>query len=73
MDGRTITHMIQIIVAVVLVGIILIQVRGQGTGLFGSSEGGVRTRRGLELRLFQLTILLAVSFIGISLISARVF
>ncbi len=73
MDGQTITHIVQVILAVVLVAVILVQVRGQGSGLFGSAEGGVRTRRGLELRLFQLTIALSVAFIGFAIVSVRVF
>ncbi|MCH7626991.1 MAG: preprotein translocase subunit SecG [Chloroflexi bacterium] len=64
---------IQMIVSVILIGIILIQVKGQGTGLFGSSEGSFRTRRGLEKTLFQFTIFMAVVFIAMSMISVRFF
>ena len=66
-------NIIQIIVSVILIGIILIQVKGQGTGLFGSSEGSFRTRRGLEKTLFQFTIFMVVVFIGMSMISVRFF
>ena len=66
----TTLNAIQILVSVILVITILIQVRGQGTGLFGSAEGGFRTRRGLEKTLFQFTIGLAVVFIIISIRSA---
>ncbi len=66
-------NIIQILVSVILIGIILIQVKGQGTGLFGSSEGSFRTRRGLEKTLFQFTILMVVVFIGMSMISVRFF
>jgi protein translocase SecG subunit len=54
-----------------VVVIILVQVKGQGTGLFGSTEGSFRTRRGLELMLFRFTIFLVVVFIGLSIVSAR--
>ncbi len=64
---------IQIIVSVILIGIILIQVKGQGAGLFGSSEGSYRTRRGLEKTLFQFTIFMAVVFIAMSMVSVRFF
>lgn len=66
----TILNIIQIFVSVLLVFVILIQVRGQGGGLFGSAEGSFRTRRGLEKTLFQFTIGLIVVFIGISILSA---
>tara|TARA_Y100000031_G_scaffold56562_1_gene64237 strand:+ start:229 stop:447 length:219 start_codon:yes stop_codon:yes gene_type:complete len=66
-------NFIQIIVSISLIIIILLQVRGQGTGLFGSAEGSFRTRRGLEKTLFQFTILLIVVFIGISILSVRYF
>ena len=39
----------QIFVSILLVGAVLLQVKGQGGGLFGSSDGSFRTRRGLEL------------------------
>lgn len=66
----TILNIIQIFVSVLLVFVILIQVRGQGGGLFGSAESSFRTRRGLEKILFQFTIGLIVVFIGISILSA---
>ena len=64
---------IQIAVSVILIAVILIQVKGQGTGLFGSSEGSFRTRRGLEKTLFQFTIFMVVVFIGMSIVSVRFF
>lgn len=66
-------NIIQILVSVILIGVILIQVKGQGTGLFGSSEGSFRTRRGLEKTLFQFTIFMVVVFIGMSIVSVRFF
>ncbi len=66
-------NIIQIIVSVILIGVILIQVKGQGTDLFGSSEGSFRTRRGLEKTLFQFTIFMVVVFIGMSIVSVRFF
>ncbi|PKB67381.1 MAG: preprotein translocase subunit SecG [SAR202 cluster bacterium Io17-Chloro-G3] len=58
-----------IVIAVALIGIILLQVRGQGAGLFGSAQTSFRTRRGVELILYRFTIFLAALFILISLIS----
>ena len=59
-----------IIVSVLLIGVILVQVRGQGSGFFGSAQASFRTRRGVEKTLFQLTIALAVVFTLIAIVSA---
>ncbi len=59
-------NIIQIIVSAVLVVVILLQVRGSGFGELGT-QGVFRTRRGVEKTLFQLTIVLAVVFIIISM------
>ena len=66
----TIINILMITISVLLFGIILIQVRGQGGGLFGAAESSYRTRRGIELILFRLTILLVVLFVVISIVSA---
>ena len=63
--------MLQIVVAVLLVVVILLQVKGQGGGLFGSSEGSYRTRRGVEKALFQFTITLVGVFIVLAVLSVR--
>ena len=68
-----IINIVQIIISVILVAVILLQVKGQGGGLFGASEGSFRTRRGLEKTLFQFTIFMVVVFIGMSMISVRLF
>ena len=59
-----------ILISVMLVGVVLLQVKGQGGGLFGSAEGSFRTRRGLELALFRFTIILVVIFLLMSILSA---
>ena len=61
----------QILVSVLIVLVILIQVKEGGSGLFGSAQSTVRTRRGLEKILFQFTIILTVVFLGISILSVR--
>ena len=54
-----------ILVSVALVGIILLQVKGEGVG--GLQSGSfVRTRRGIEKTLFQLTIVLSGLWMGIA-------
>jgi len=63
----------QIVLSVALVMAILLQVRGGGLGgIFGQADTVFRTRRGVERTLFQLTIVLVVLFIIISIISLRV-
>jgi preprotein translocase subunit SecG len=63
----------QIVLAVALVLIIMLQVRGGGLGgIFGQPDTVYRTRRGIERSLFQLTILLVVLFVAVALISLKV-
>lgn len=64
-------NIVQIAISVILVVIILLQVRGQGTGLFGAAEGSFRTRRGIERILFQFTIFMVVVFLAVSILSVR--
>ena len=63
----------QILISIMLVGSILLQVRGQGGGLFGSAGGTFRVRRGIEKVLFQGTIVLVILFLFISILSVRFF
>ena len=70
---QTLMNWVQIFIAILLVVVILVQVRGQGTGLFGSAESSYRTRRGLEKALFQFTVVLVAIFLATSLISVKVF
>jgi len=63
----------QIIIAVVLIIVFLLQVRGGGLGgIFGQQTGVYRTRRGVEKTLFRLTIILMVIFVVISIFAVRV-
>jgi preprotein translocase subunit SecG len=62
----------QIIIAVVLILVLLLQVRGGGLGgIFGQADSTFRTRRGLEKTLFQFTIVLVLVFIVLAVLSAR--
>ena len=59
-----------IVVAVGLILAILFQVKGGGLGgIFGQSDTVYRTRRGVEKTLFQFTIVLAVLFIILSIVT----
>ncbi|MCI0438466.1 MAG: preprotein translocase subunit SecG [Chloroflexi bacterium] len=69
----TAINIIQIFISIILVGVILLQVRGGGSSLLGSAESSFRTRRGIEKTLFQFTIILVVVFIAMSIISVRTF
>ena len=60
----------QILIAVVLVTIILLQVKGTSASIFGAAESSFRTRRGLEKILFQFTIFLIVLFIVLAILAA---
>jgi preprotein translocase subunit SecG len=57
----------QIIVSIALVAAILLQARGTGlSGTFGGDSAVYRSRRGIERRLWQFTILLLFLFVAFS-------
>ncbi len=69
----TYLYIAQIVVAVALIIVALLQVKGGGLGgIFGQADTVYRTKRGVEKTLFQFTIVLAVIFIVLSIISLRV-
>ena len=58
----------QIIVSFALIAAILLQARGTGlSGTFGGDSAVYRSRRGVERRLWQFTILLLVLFVVFAL------
>jgi preprotein translocase subunit SecG len=60
----------QIIVSIGLIASVLLQARGTGlSGAFGGDSAVYRSRRGVERRLWQFTILLAILFAVFSLAS----
>ena len=62
----------QIVLSIALILVVLLQVRGGGLGgIFGQADTVFRTKRGVEKTLFQLTIVLVVLFIIISIVSLR--
>ena len=70
---QTFFNIAQIVLSVALILAFLFQVRGGGLGgIFGQADTVFRTRRGVEKTLFQLTVVLVVLFIIISIISLRV-
>ncbi len=57
-----------IFISIALVAVILLQVKGEGIG--GLQSGSfVRTRRGVEKTMFQLTIVLVVVWIVVAAVS----
>lgn len=61
----TITH---IVLAILLIAVILMQQKGSGLGsAFGSDAGMIGSLRGVDKRLFQITIILAILFFGVAL------
>lgn len=64
-----IIFLIQIIVAIFLILVIIIQQKGTGLGTaFGGDFGIYRTKRGAEKLLFYITCALSVVFILLSLL-----
>jgi len=69
---QTYFNVAQIVLAVALISVLLLQVRGGGLGgIFGQPDSVYRTKRGVEKTLFQLTVALVVLFIVLSVISLR--
>ena len=70
---ETYLYIAQIVVAVSLILIVLLQVRGGGLGgIFGQADTVYRTKRGVEKTLFQLTIALVIIFLILAVVSLRV-
>lgn len=60
----------QILIAVALISVVLLQVQGGGLGgIFGQPDAVYRTRRGIERTLFRLTIILAVVFVVMAMVT----
>lgn len=60
----------QILISIALIVAILMQARGTGlSGTFGGDSAVYRSRRGVERRLWQFTILLLVLFVIFALVA----
>jgi preprotein translocase subunit SecG len=67
---ETYLNIVQIIISIIVIGVVLLQARGSGfSATFSSDTSIYRTRRGVEKTLFNVTIGLAVLFVGISILS----
>ena len=77
MEFSNFLNLAQMLISIVLVVVVLLQSRGGDIGAaFGGGGGGgggssFRTRRGIEKTLFQLTVILAIIFVGVSALSVR--
>ena len=70
---QTTFNVIQIVLSLALIMVILLQVKGGGLGgIFGQADTVFRTKRGLERRLFQFTIILVVLFIIVAIVTIKV-
>ena len=64
----------QMLVAIALMASILLQSRGAGLGAtFGGDSSVYRSRRGIEKRLFQFTVILAVLFVIFSIAAFKLY
>ena len=65
-------YVAQIVLSIALILVVLLQVRGGGLGgIFGQPDTVYRTKRGVEKTLFQLTIVLVVLFLIISIVTLK--
>jgi len=63
----------QILVALAIIAVVLIQVHGGGLGgIFGQADTVYRTRRGVEKSLLQFTVALVVVFVILSIWAVRI-
>jgi len=69
----TYLNIAQIILSVALIVACLLQIKGGGLGgIFGQADTVYRTKRGAEKTLFQLTIVLVVLFLVVSIIAVSI-
>ncbi len=67
---QTLLFIAQILISIGLIALVMLQARSESAGgMFGQSDGIVRTRRGVERTIFNLTIAFGALFLIISLIS----
>ena len=73
MDASEALNIIQVLIAFMVIGAVVLQAKGAGLGnIFGGGGGDTyRTRRGIERTLFRGTIVLMLIFVGLSLAAVR--
>ena len=75
MNIRDALDVVQILLAVLLIALVLLQAKGSGfSGMFGGDSSSVyRTRRGIEKRMFQVTIIISVTFFVLAVVNSLKF
>ena len=70
----TFLYLAQIVISVAIIALVVVQAKDAGLSqMFGGSDMGVfRTRRGVEKTMFQATIVLAVLFVILALVTVRI-
>jgi preprotein translocase subunit SecG len=70
----TYLYLAQIILAITIIALVLIQAKDAGMGnMFGGGDMGVaRTRRGVEKTLFNATIIVGTIFLLLSLLTVKI-
>ncbi len=69
----TYLYVAQIIVAVALITLVMLQAKGSGMGgIFGGDGGIYKTRRGVEKTMYQATIGLSVLFFLLAIASVMI-
>ncbi len=63
-------YILQIIIAVALITVIILQAKGTGLGSAFGGNGMYHSKRGIEKSLFVVTIILAISFVVVCAINA---
>jgi len=64
---------VQIILAILLSGAILLQARGTGLGsAFGGEGNAYRTKRGAEKLIFKATVVLSIMFLALALVNVLI-
>jgi preprotein translocase subunit SecG len=70
---ETYLNIAQIILSAAVIIACMLQVKGGGLGgIFGQADTVYRSKRGAEKTLFQLTIVLVVLFIIVSIVALRI-
>jgi len=58
-----------ILLSIILVGLLLLQVRGTNLNVLGDAETSFRARRGLERWMFRATIVVTVALLVVALLN----
>ena len=71
---NTAINIAMILLSIMLISVILLQTKGSSfSGAFGGGSDSInRTRRGVEKSLFQFTIILAVAFVFMAIVTSLV-